>query len=62
MLSVIKINVVTLNIQVISEKENPLLKRKEIIISIDYGGVSTPSKADLQNFLANQFKADMDSI
>ena len=51
-----------MNIQVISEKENPLLKRKEIIASVDYQGTSTPSRVDLQKLLADQFKVNMDSV
>ena len=51
-----------MDIQVISEKENPLLKRKEILASIDYQGGSTPSKADLQKTLADHFKVSIDSV
>jgi len=51
-----------MNIQVISEKENQLVKRKEIIAIIDYQGLSTPSRADLQKHLADQFKVGMDSV
>lgn len=46
----------------ISEKENPLFKRKEILASLDYKGGSTPSKADLQKMLAEQFKVAIDSV
>ncbi|NIO44228.1 MAG: hypothetical protein GTN36_01575 [Candidatus Aenigmarchaeota archaeon] len=51
-----------MDIQVISEKENPLLKRREILASIDYHGGSTPSKADLQKVLADHFKANVDNV
>jgi len=51
-----------MNFQVISEKENPLFKRKEILASIDYQGGSTPSKADLQKMLAEQLKVSIDSV
>jgi ribosomal protein S24E len=51
-----------MNFQVINEKENPLFKRKEILASIDYQGGSTPSKADLQKTLAEQFKVGIDSV
>ena len=40
--------------KVISEKHNPLLKRKEIVIGINYDG-ATPSKASLQQALAKDF-------
>jgi small subunit ribosomal protein S24e len=51
-----------MKIEVVTEKENPLLKRKEIIISLDYDGKSTISKADLQKLIAEQFKAGVDSV
>jgi len=51
-----------MNFQVINEKENPLFKRKEILASLDYQGGSTPSKADLQKTLAEQFKVGIDSV
>jgi len=51
-----------MDVQVISEKENPLLKRREILASIDYQGGSTPSKADLQKNLADHFKVNMDNV
>ncbi len=51
-----------MDIQIISEKENPLLKRKEILASIDYQGGSTPSKADLQKTLAEHFNANIDNV
>lgn len=51
-----------MKIQVVTEKENPLLKRKEIIIALDYDGKATPSKAELQKLLAEHFKASVDSI
>lgn len=51
-----------MNFQVISEKENPLFKRKEILMSLDYQGGSTPSKADFQKTLAEHFKVNIDSV
>jgi ribosomal protein S24E len=48
--------------QTVSEKENPLLKRKEIMIALDYEGKPTPSKADLQKLLADELKASIDSV
>jgi len=48
--------------QVIEEKENPMLKRKEIFISLDYEKGSTPSKADLQKLLAEQLNANIENV
>lgn len=47
---------------VIEEKENPLLKRKELLLSIDYEGGSTPSKAEMQKFLAEQLSANIENL
>jgi ribosomal protein S24E len=47
---------------VIEEKENPLLKRKELLLSIDYEGGSTPSKADMQKFLSEQLNANIENL
>ena len=51
-----------MDLQIISEKENPLFKRREILASLDYQGSSTPSKADLQKVLAEQFKVGIDNV
>lgn len=51
-----------MNFQVVNEKENPLFKRKEVLMSLDYQGGSTPSKADLQKSLSEHFKVNVDSI
>jgi len=47
---------------VIEEKENKLLKRKEILVRLDYEGKSTPSKAELQKILADHFKVKMENL
>jgi len=51
-----------MKIQVIDEKENPMLKRRELVVSIDYEGGSTISKADLQKTLAKQLNANIESV
>lgn len=48
--------------QIIEEKENPLLKRKEILISVDYEGGATPSKAYLQKSFAEHFKVGIEKV
>jgi ribosomal protein S24E len=48
--------------QTIEEKENPMLKRKEMLISLDYEGGSTPSKADLQKLLSEQLNANIENV
>jgi ribosomal protein S24E len=51
-----------MKVQVLVEKENPLLKRKEIIVSLDYNGKATVSKAELQKILSEEFKASIDNV
>lgn len=51
-----------MKIQVITEKENPLMKRREVIINLDYDGKSTPSKAELQKLLSEELKVNIDTI
>jgi ribosomal protein S24E len=48
--------------KVLDEKENPMLKRKEMLMSLDYEGKSTPSKADLQKLLSEQLNANIESV
>lgn len=48
--------------QIIEEKENPMLKRKEILISLDYEKGSTPSKAELQKVLSEQLNAKIENV
>jgi ribosomal protein S24E len=51
-----------MKIEILSEKDNPLLKRKEVLVSIDYNGKSTISRSELQKMFSDQFKADITSV
>jgi len=51
-----------MKIEVINEKENPLMKRRELFVSIDYDKGATPSKADLQKSLAEQLKVNIENL
>lgn len=48
--------------KILSEKENPLMKRKEVLIELDYGNGATPSKASLQPVLAKDFSVDVQQL
>jgi ribosomal protein S24E len=48
--------------KILEEKDNPVLKRKEIVGSLDYGMGSTPSKAALQKHLSEQLKANIENV
>ena len=45
----------------LSEKRNDLLKRKDIIIKMNYEK-ATPSKAVLQGLIAKDFKAEVENV
>ena len=47
---------------VIEEKENPVIKRREILISLDYDGKSTTSRSELQKSLAEHFKSNIENV
>jgi small subunit ribosomal protein S24e len=51
-----------MNMKVIEEKENPLLKRKEVIFSLEYDGKATVSKAELQKMVSEEMKTALDSV
>ena len=51
-----------MKMRILNEKENPLLKRKEIIVSMDYDGKATISKAELQKMLSEELKTSIDSV
>ncbi len=51
-----------MKLEIVEEKENPVFKRKNIIISIDYGGSSTISKAELQKKIAMEMKAEPNHV
>ncbi|MCK4498126.1 30S ribosomal protein S24e, partial [Candidatus Bathyarchaeota archaeon] len=52
-----------MKITVLSKKDNPLLKRKEVIFSVDHSkeGV-TPSRLELRKKLAELLKAKMELV
>ena len=47
---------------IINEKDNPLLKRKELSIKIEHDGSATPKKAELQQLVAKEFKKDVEQV
>ena len=44
------------------QKDNPFLKRKEMLIEIDHSAASTPSKAALQQLLSKELKEELEKI
>ncbi|MEM5832212.1 MAG: hypothetical protein QXS69_03680 [Candidatus Aenigmatarchaeota archaeon] len=51
-----------MEIKVLQEKNNNILKRKELIIEIDHTSKPTPSREELANEISNKFNVDKDKI
>ncbi len=51
-----------IKIEKISEKENPILRRKEMQVKIIHPKSATPTKASLQSLLANELKKGVEHI
>ncbi len=47
-----------MKIEILSEKENKPLARKEIDFRIDHSGAKTPSRVDIKSKIVAQFDAD----
>lgn len=45
-----------------NEKENPLMKRKELMVSVDHASEATPSKAAIQQALAKDLSKELEFI
>ena len=54
--------VMPMKVEILSEKENKPLGRKEIAFQIDHIGASTPSRADIRSKIVAQFNADASSV
>ena len=51
-----------MKLQVLDEKHNPVLQRKELNISVDYEGKSTPKLAELSAAISKQLGVDMATV
>lgn len=51
-----------MEIKIVSEKENPLLKRKEICFQIEHAQTGTPSRMEVRKAVANILKTDIDLV
>ena len=51
-----------MKIEIIEEKDNPFLKRKDLMIMIDHAGQPTPKKEDLTKFLAEKYKVESEKV
>ena len=51
-----------MKMNVIKERVNPYMKRREIVLDIEHEAESTPNKAAVQELLARQISADREKI
>ena len=51
-----------MKIEILSEKENKPLARKEIEFRVDHVGATTPSRVDIRDKLVAQFNADKSTV
>ncbi|MFH1420597.1 MAG: hypothetical protein ABIG30_01370 [Candidatus Aenigmatarchaeota archaeon] len=51
-----------MKLDLLDEKDNCFLKRKELNMKIDHAGGATPSKAVMQQLIAKQFKKSVENI
>ncbi len=49
-------------IEIINEFDNRVMKRKEYVLKIDYGGGATPSKGDLQLLIAKKMAVEPEKV
>jgi ribosomal protein S24E len=51
-----------MKIEILSERENKPLARKEVDFRVDHAGASTPSRADIRTKIVAQFDADSSAV
>jgi len=47
-----------INVKVLEEKENKVLKRKDLLLMLDHKGEATPSESKATEIIKDKFKAD----
>ena len=47
-----------MNIKIVNEKDNKLLKRKEILLEVEYGNRATPSRQEFLDEFSKFFNVD----
>jgi len=51
-------SVMSMKIEIVSEKENPFLGRKELIVKVSHEAEPTPTKAALQQIMSKELKVE----
>ncbi|MBI5332720.1 MAG: hypothetical protein HZB65_04050 [Candidatus Aenigmarchaeota archaeon] len=47
---------------IVNEKDNPHMKRKQLVLAVDHVGGATPSMTGLQTVLSNEFSIEPERI
>ena len=48
-----------INVKVLEEKDNPVLKRKDLLLMLEHSGEATPKRVDMEKLIADKFKGDV---
>lgn len=51
-----------MKVNIISDKQNPFLKRKEIAVEIEHESEASPRKDALQQWISKELKTDADKV
>ena len=51
-----------MKVEIVKEKQNPFLKRLEIVVAIDHTKETTPKKMELQQWISKEKKKDVTSV
>jgi ribosomal protein S24E len=51
-----------MNIKTVSEKDNPFMKRKELVVTIEHSSAATPGNAIIQAGLAREWKVSPEQV
>ncbi len=51
-----------MKVEVLTERENPLLKRKEVEALVEHVGKATPSRAELRKVFAEQYGVPIEHV
>jgi len=51
-----------MKMEILEHKKNPLMKREEVVFSVDHDGKATPSRKDLLKEIAKRLKAKEDLL
>lgn len=51
-----------ISMKLLEERENPILKKKDVMLELDHKGLPTPKKTEVESKIAEHFKTDVDKV